>query len=320
MAETMQAANGSMAGAWMGDRFHRRRRSLTPLCTRGDGQMAEEEQARPNPDVDVLSTRSDGHSAKKWQSTDAGIQSHALKAVAPFLSCLSNEMLRLPPIKESVSDIVVLLEGALQTKNVSIVIQAADVSLKDIILEAQSNEELKCRHGSCQLSTLHVHSHKIVLSMSCDYLRALFHSGMHESFSDVIKVLLGWQALDKLVHWFYSGELPKVAPDCQWKNLSSEEQLSQLSSLSEFWFMEGVKEDSLDAVTSCLSSSTDAAAVKFVAFAAGLGQWDMVEAGIRSVAHLYPRLRDSGQLERLDDELLNMLRTEYVRYSQHGAR
>jgi hypothetical protein len=32
--------------------------------------------------------------------------------------------------KPGVSDIVVLLEGALQTKNVSIVIQAADVSLK----------------------------------------------------------------------------------------------------------------------------------------------------------------------------------------------
>ncbi|CAM0909377.1 unnamed protein product [Alopecurus aequalis] len=199
-------------------------------------------------------------------------------------------------------------------------------SFSDIILEAQSNEEMKCHHGSCQLSTPHVHSHKIVLSMSCDYLRALFHSGMHESFSDAIKVPLGWQALDKLVHWFYSGELPKVTTDCRWKNLGSEEQLchlnayAELSSLAEFWFMEGVKEESLEAVASCLSSSTDAAAVEFVAFAAGLGQWEMVEAGIRSVAHLYPRLRDSVQLELLDDDLLNMLRTEYVRYSQHGSR
>jgi hypothetical protein len=43
--------------------------------------------------------RSDGHSAKKWQSTDAGIQSHVLKSVAAFVCCLSNELLRLPPIK-----------------------------------------------------------------------------------------------------------------------------------------------------------------------------------------------------------------------------
>uniref|UniRef100_A0A453SXP0 BTB domain-containing protein n=1 Tax=Aegilops tauschii subsp. strangulata TaxID=200361 RepID=A0A453SXP0_AEGTS len=198
-------------------------------------------------------------------------------------------------------------------------------SFSDIILEAQSNEEMKCDHGPCQLSTPHVHSHKTVLIMSCDYLRALFRSGMHESFSDVIRVPLGWQALDKLVHWFYSGELPSVALDCRWNNLSSDEQRShlnayaELSSLAEFWFLEGVKEESLSAASSLLGSSTSAAAVEFVAFAANLGQWEMVEAGVRSVAHLYPRLRDSGRLERLDEELLNMLRTEYVRYSQHGG-
>lgn len=145
------------------------------------------------------------------------------------------------------------------------------------------------------------------------------------SFSDVIRVPLGWQALDKLVHWFYSGELPRVTPDCRWKNLSSEEQLShlrpyvELSSLAEFWFLEGVKEESLEVVTSYLNSSTNAS-VQFIGAAAELGQWEMVEASIRSVAHLYPKLRDSGQLEQLDEDVLNMLRTEYVRYSQHGGR
>uniref|UniRef100_A0A0E0GD17 BTB domain-containing protein n=1 Tax=Oryza nivara TaxID=4536 RepID=A0A0E0GD17_ORYNI len=193
------------------------------------------------------------------------------------------------------------------------------INSRDIILEAQSNEEMKCYHGSCQLSTSHVHCHKIVLSMSCDYLRALFQSGMHESFSEVINVPLGWQALNKLIHWFYSGELPKIDPDCRWRNLNSEEQLSQLrpyaelSSLSEFWFLEGVKEESLSVVTSCLSSTSTAASVEFVVFAAQLGQWEMVEAAVGSVAHLYPKLRDSGQLEQLDDDVLNMLRTEYVR-------
>lgn len=204
-------------------------------------------------------------------------------------------------------------------------LEPAEHSFSDIILEAQSNEKTSCCHGSCQLSTPHVHSHKIVLSISCDYLRALFQSGMHESFSDVIRVPLGWQALDKLVHWFYSGELPRVTPDCRWKNLSSEEQLShlrpyvELSSLAEFWFLEGVKEESLEVVTSYLNSSTNAS-VQFIGAAAELGQWEMVEASITSVAHLYPKLRDSGQLEQLDEDVLNMLRTEYVRYSQHGGR
>ncbi|GJN39103.1 hypothetical protein PR202_gb28200 [Eleusine coracana subsp. coracana] len=75
-------------------------------------------------------TKCDGHGAKRWHSNDAGIQSHALKAIAAFVGCLSNEMLKLPPIKDSVSDVLVSLEGILKTTNVSILIQAADVSLK----------------------------------------------------------------------------------------------------------------------------------------------------------------------------------------------
>ncbi|KAF8687337.1 hypothetical protein HU200_043020 [Digitaria exilis] len=205
-------------------------------------------------------------------------------------------------------------------------VESAQDSFSDIILESQSKDKMDCLRSSCELSTPHVHGHKIVLIMNSDYLRALFRSGMHESFSEAIKVPVGWQALDKLVKWFYSGELPRIAPDCRWKNMSSEEQLShlkayaELSSLAEFWFLEGVKEESLDVVTSCLNSSTNAS-VEFISFAANLGQWELVEATIGSVAHLYPRLRDSGQLERLDEDVLNMLRTEYVRYSQHrGGR
>ena len=36
---------------------------------------------------------------KKWQSTNAGMQSHVLKAVAAFGGSLSNETLRLAPLK-----------------------------------------------------------------------------------------------------------------------------------------------------------------------------------------------------------------------------
>ncbi|KAK3131074.1 hypothetical protein QOZ80_6BG0501680 [Eleusine coracana subsp. coracana] len=148
---------------------------------------------------------------------------------------------------------------------------------------------------------------------------------MHESFAEVIKVPLGWEALNKLVHWFYSGELPRIPVDCRWKNMRTQEQLShlrsyaELSSLAEFWFLEGVKEESLEAVTVCLNSSNKAS-VEFVSFAANLGQWELVEAAISSVAHLYPKLRNSGQLEQLDEDVHNMLRTEYVRYSQHSGR
>ncbi|TVU08535.1 hypothetical protein EJB05_41943, partial [Eragrostis curvula] len=202
-------------------------------------------------------------------------------------------------------------------------LEPAEHSFSDIILEARSNGEMECHHGSCQLLTPHFHSHKNILSISCVYLRALFQSGMHESFAEVIKVPLGWEALDKLVRWFYSGEIPRISVDCRWKNMSAEEQLShlipyaELSSLAEFWLLDGVKEESLQVVTSCLNSSTKAS-IEFISFAANLGQWELVETAIGSVAHLYPKLRDSGQLEQLDEDLDNMLRAEYVRYSQHG--
>ncbi|KAJ1260394.1 hypothetical protein BS78_10G228700 [Paspalum vaginatum] len=207
---------------------------------------------------------------------------------------------------------------------------AADHSFSDIILEARSNDKSECQHRSCQLSTPHAHCHKIVLSVSCDYLRALFQSGMHESFQDVIRVpfpLESPEALHKLVHWFYSGELPKPSPDdCRWRNLSGDEQLrhlkpyAELSSLAEFWLLDGVKEASLEAVTACLASATRGAPLELISFAASLGQWELADAAVRSVARLYPRLRDSGRLERLDEGVLDLLRAEYVRQSQSQHR
>ncbi|WVZ78943.1 hypothetical protein U9M48_026580 [Paspalum notatum var. saurae] len=201
-------------------------------------------------------------------------------------------------------------------------VEAAEHSFSDIILEAQSNDKTECQHRSCQLSTPHVHCHKIVLSVSCDYLRALFQSGMHESFQEVIRVPLeSSEALHKLVHWFYSGELPKTAPedDCRWRNLSGEEQLrhlkpyAELSSLAEFWLLDGVKEACLEAVTACLDSATADAPLELIGFAAARGQWELADAAVRSVAHMYPRLRDSG---RLDEGVLELLRAGYVRHSQ----
>ena len=49
--------------------------------------------------VFYVHVRSDGHGAKRWRSTDAGIQSHVLKAVAAILGSTSNEALRLAPVK-----------------------------------------------------------------------------------------------------------------------------------------------------------------------------------------------------------------------------
>ncbi|XP_008806462.2 BTB/POZ domain-containing protein At1g04390 isoform X2 [Phoenix dactylifera] len=202
-------------------------------------------------------------------------------------------------------------------------LEPAGHSLSDIILEAGAADGMIWSCTMCQSQSPHKHAHKIVLSSSSDYLRALFQSGMHDSHSQIIKVPVGWEALVKLVNWFYSGELPGIYIDCIWSNMDAAQQLHELrayielSSLAEFWFLEDVGEQSLKVVVSCLRSDKRSS-VEIISFAANLGQWKIVEAGVNSIAPLYPKLLDAGKLEDLDEELVDMLRSGYVHYSQES--
>ncbi|WOL16223.1 BTB/POZ domain-containing protein [Canna indica] len=72
---------------------------------------------------------SDGK-VKRWQSKDIDIQSHALKMMNAFLSCIPSNMLQHPLIQDSVLDMVVALGGILQSENNNILSLAADVSQK----------------------------------------------------------------------------------------------------------------------------------------------------------------------------------------------
>ncbi|XP_021819201.1 BTB/POZ domain-containing protein At1g04390 isoform X5 [Prunus avium] len=74
----------------------------------------------------------------------------------------------------------------------------------DVILEAKATELLGWTCHVCSLPRPHMHSHKVVLSSSCDYLRALFKSGMQESHLETIKVSISWEAMVKLGDCFYS--------------------------------------------------------------------------------------------------------------------
>lgn len=196
-------------------------------------------------------------------------------------------------------------------------------SLLDIILEAKVAEGMSWSCTFCQLSMPHKHAHKIILWSGSDYLRALFQSGMHDSYSQIIKVPVGWEALVKLVSWFYSGELPSIDIDCIWSNMDAEQQLRELqayvelSSLAEFWCLEDIGEQSLKVVVSCLKSD-QRCSVKIIRFALSLGKWKIVEAGVNSIAPLYPKLHDAGEFEDLDEEVVDMLRSAFVHYSQES--
>ncbi|WOL16222.1 BTB/POZ domain-containing protein [Canna indica] len=193
----------------------------------------------------------------------------------------------------------------------------------DVILEAKATEGVPWDCGICQSSVPHVHVHRVILSSSCDYLRALFYSGMHDSYSQVIKVPISWRALTKLVHWLYWGYLQSIISDCTWNNLNPELKLHELkayvelSSLAEFWCLQELEEQSFQVIVSCISS-LQKSSLELISFAASLSQWKIVAVSVSGIASLYPKLRDDGELEDLDEELTDMLRAEYVRHCQHG--
>lgn len=143
------------------------------------------------------------------------------------------------------------------------------------------------------------------------------------SYSKIIKVPVGWKALTKLVRWFYSGDLPNLNPDCLWNHLDPELQLEELKSyvelcsLAQFWCLEEVEEESFKALVPCISSLR-VPSIELIRFAASLNQHKIVDAVVAGVASLYPKLREGGELEDLEEELVDLLRLQYVRYSQQS--
>ncbi|OVA04620.1 BTB/POZ-like [Macleaya cordata] len=194
----------------------------------------------------------------------------------------------------------------------------------DVILEAKVTTGMNFSCSVCSLSISHMHVHKIILLLSCEYLRALFQSGMQESKSQTIKVPVSWDALAKLVNWFYSDELPKPSSGCLWDNMDVKQQLHELHPyvelcwLAEFWFLEDIREDAFKVVVSCLNSSRHLC-MEIIRIAADFSQWEIVDVASNLMAPMYPHMRDSGDLESLNDELVDMVRVAYVRLTQKGS-
>lgn len=194
---------------------------------------------------------------------------------------------------------------------------------RDIILKPKETESIcwKCR--TCSLSLPHMHAHKVVLSSSCDYLRALFQSGMQESRSQTIEVPVSWEAMIKLVNWFYTDELPKPSSGCLWDNMDDEEKLHQLQQylelcwLAEFWFLEDVQDISYKVIVSCLDSARQLS-IKIIKIASELSLWKLAEVAANYLAPFYRQLCHTGDLEALNEELVDMIRDASVRLSQEG--
>ncbi|KAK1304887.1 BTB/POZ domain-containing protein [Acorus calamus] len=116
--------------------------------------------------------------------------------------------------------------------------------------------------------------------------------------SRIIKLPICWEALVKLVRWFYSGTLPRLEPRCQWKNMDRDQQQRdlqtyvELSWIAELWFVDVVRQVSMDVILSCLKSKPNLS-LNLMKSAANISQWDVVQAAATHLVPLYPQMRDA---------------------------
>ncbi|KAJ7948903.1 BTB/POZ domain protein [Quillaja saponaria] len=194
-------------------------------------------------------------------------------------------------------------------------------SSSDIIMEAKTAKLYDWTCKMCSRSVPHMHAHKVILQSSSDYFQALFHSGMQESHSQIIEVPVSWEAMFKLVHWFYSNKLPNHPSGCIWDNMNTEKKLSELHPylelcwLAEFWLLEDIQEACWNVIVACLNSSIELCN-KILQVAAKFSLWKLVEVVADHMAPSYRQLRDSGELELLDDVLVDLIHSAFVRFSQ----
>ncbi|CAK8534776.1 unnamed protein product [Lathyrus sativus] len=195
----------------------------------------------------------------------------------------------------------------------------------DVIMEAKSNGFVGWTCNICSHPVPHLHAHKVILQSGCDYLQGLFRSGMQESHSQVIKVDISWEALVKLVHWFYSDELPDPPSGCLWVNMDDQEKLFHLQQyvelcwLGEFWILESIQEACWNSIMSCLGSSKQLS-IKIIKMAYKLSLWKLVDIAANLMAPSYRQLRDSGELEEFDEALVHFIYSASIELNHEGEK
>lgn len=139
-----------------------------------------------------------------------------------------------------------------------------------------------------------------------------------------IKVPISWEAMVKLVDWCYSGELPNPPSGCLWEKMDNEEKIHELKPyvelcwLAEFWFLEEVHEVCFKVIVSSLDSEKRLC-IKIIQVASDFSLWSLVEVASNLMAPMYRQLCDSGELEELDEYLVDMIRVASVQFSQEGG-
>ncbi|KAJ9672915.1 hypothetical protein PVL29_026250 [Vitis rotundifolia] len=198
-------------------------------------------------------------------------------------------------------------------------------TFSDVALEAEATEVMQWTCKFCSVLVPHMHVHKVILWSSCDHFRAMFRSGMQESHSPFIKVPVSWEALVKLVGWLYSDKLPTLVTGCLWDNMDERKKLQELQPylelcwLADYWLLDDIQEHCSRVINYCLDSSGNLS-LEVLQIAARLSLWKLAETAVNRLAPSYSRLRLTGEIEKLDKDLADMVRAASVRHSQDSTK
>ncbi|KAH6556300.1 hypothetical protein KP509_1Z189000 [Ceratopteris richardii] len=200
-------------------------------------------------------------------------------------------------------------------------------SFADIFFEDKDSLQVGCVPDKGDRG--HQHAHRVILASHCSYFEGLFRSGMQDSLFKFLKIPLQSEALEQLLKYLYSMVLPrKHYPEagCMFSLAPRPDQLKylhnyvELAGLAELWLLEDLKNQCGSVILDFLQKNMHLGP-DVMKHASLNQQWWLVEMVTRCIANDYPLMRESGQLDILDDYLVDKIRAAHVRISMsYGNR
>ena len=125
--------------------------------------------------------------------------------------------------------------------------------------------------------------------------------------------------------WLYSDKLPTLVTGCLWDNMDEGKKLKELQPylelcwLADYWLLDDIQEHCSRVINSCLDSSGNLS-LEVLQIAARLSLWKLAETAVNRLGPSYSRLRLTGEIEKLDKDLADMVRVASVRHSQDSTK
>lgn len=134
---------------------------------------------------------------------DAEVQSHALRAMTAFIGCTSSSLLKHSLVKDSVSDMLLALEGILQSENSKILSLSVNVTMELVSCLGSSLRHFRILEVIISLSRL-LSSCQLPLVISCAIALNSFLTKLgnmrHEKQNEVWEAVEETQVVRSIIH------------------------------------------------------------------------------------------------------------------------